>query len=411
MKSLRLLPAALLAAGALLSISPEGRVGITTVQAQVAVKPEIAKPLKAAADLMRAGKFKEALAKVREADAVPNKNAAEQLTIERARGSAALGARDYDTAARAFEKVLDSGKLPASEQAQIAQALASAEYSAGHYAKAIQWARQAGNSPQMRDLIAAASFQTGDFASVAKMVGGEIEAAEKAGRRPEQRDLELYINAQQRLGSSKAVMSGLEKLLAYYPSKDTWANVLSRLPRKPGFSDRFSIDVYRLRLATGNLDKADDYMEAAQIALQERLPAEGKKIVDKGFEAKVLGTGAEAERQKRLLDLAAKREAEQKASIEKQVAEAEAAKDGNELVQLGYAYVTMGQADKGIELMQKGIAKGGLKHPEEAKLHLGLAQLQAGQKAKALQTLRGVRGDNGAADIAHLWVIHANQRG
>lgn len=410
MMSMRLLPAALIAAGALLSISPDGSVGVSTAQAQVAVKPEIAKALKSAADLMRAGRFKEAMAKVRDADAVPNKTPAEQLTIERARGSAALGARDYDTAARAFEKVMDSGKLPAGEQAQIAQALASAEYSAGHYAKAIQWAKQAGNTPAMRDLIAAAQFQTGDFASVARQVGADIDAAEKAGRRPEQRDLEMLVNAQQRLGNSKGVMSGLEKLLAYYPSKDTWSNVLSRLPRKPGFSDRFSLDVYRLQIATGNMSKPNDFMEAAQLALQEHLPTEGKKIVDKGFATNVLGTGAEADRQKRLRDLAAKREGEQQADMDKQVAEAQAAKDGNDLVQLGYAYVTMGQADKGIDLIEKGIAKGGLKHPEDAKLHLGIAQLQSGKKAKAMQTLRSVRGEDGSADLAHLWLIVANQQ-
>ena len=404
-KSLRLLPAALLAAGLLFNISPEGRVGLPAARAQEAVKPEIARALKAAADLMRTGKYKEALAKVREADAVPNKTAAEQITIERARGSAALGAREYDTASRAFEQVIASGKVSAGEKAKIAQALASAEYSAGRYAKAIQWARQADGSPEMRDLIAAASFQTGDYAGVARQVSEDIEAAEKAGRKPSERDLDLLVNAYQRMNNHAGVSRALEKLLAHYPKKETWANVLSRLPRKPGFSDRFSLDLYRLQLATGNLSKPNDYMEAAQLALQAGYPTEGKAIVEKGFATGVLGTGAEADRQKRLRDLAAKQEAEAKANLEKETAEAEAAKDGNALVKVGYAYVTMGQADKGVALIEKGIAKGGLKRPEDAKLRLGLALLQAGKKSKAMQTLRGVQGTDGAADLAQLWII------
>jgi hypothetical protein len=316
---------------------------------------------------------------------------------------------DYATATAAFEKVMASGKVPAGEQAKIAQALASAEYSAGHYAKAIQWAKQAGNSPEMRDLIAAASFQTGDYASVARQVSADVEADEKAGRRPAERDLDLLVNAYQRMGSNQQLTTSLEKLLAYYPKKETWANILSRLPRKPGFSDRFSLDLYRLQLATGNLTKPNDYMEAAQLALQAGYPAEGKKIVDKGFASGVLGTGAEADRQKRLRDLAVKQEAEANAAIAKDTAEAEAAKDGNGLVKVGYQYVTMGQTDKGIELIEKGIAKGGLKRPEDAKLYLGLAQLQAGKKAKGVQTLRSVQGTDGAADIARLWAIQANQ--
>ena len=53
----------------------------------------------------------------------------------------------------------------------------------------------------------------------------------------------------------------------------------------------------------------------AQLAIQAGLPAEGKAIVDKGFAAGALGTGAEAERHKRLRDLADKRDADGKATL------------------------------------------------------------------------------------------------
>ena len=49
--------------------------------AQQGMRPEVGKPLQQASDMLKAGKAKEALAKVREADAVPNKTPAEQLTI------------------------------------------------------------------------------------------------------------------------------------------------------------------------------------------------------------------------------------------------------------------------------------------------------------------------------------------
>ena len=69
-------------------------------------------------------------------------------------------------------------------------------------------------------------------------------------------------------------------------------------------------------------------------------------------------------------------------------------------------YVTMGEADKGIALIEQGIAKGGLKRPEDAKLLLGMAQLQSAKaKPKAAATLRSVQGKDGSADIARLWVL------
>ena len=73
-------------------------------------------------------------------------------------------------------------------------------------------------------------------------------------------------------------------------------------------------------------------------------------------------------------------------------------------MRVGYAYVGLGEVDKGIALIEQGIAKGGLKRPEDAKLRLGMAQLSR-NKAKALQTLRSVGGSDGSADIARLWVI------
>ena len=56
--------------------------------------------------------------------------------------------------------------------------------------------------------------------------------------------------------------------------------------------------------------------------------------------------------------------------------------------------------------IEQGIAKGGLKRPEDAKLRLGMAQQQSSRaKVKAAQTLRSVQGNDGSADIARLWLV------
>lgn len=71
---------------------------------------------------------------------------------------------------------------------------------------------------------------------------------------------------------------------------------------------------------------------------------------------------------------------------------------------MGYAYASMGQSDKGISLIEQGIAKGGLKNAEDARLRLGLAQLPR-DRAKAARTLQAVKGNDGTADIARLWTL------
>ncbi len=383
-------------------------------QAQ-AMRPEVGKPLQAASDLLKAGKGKEALAKVREAEAVGSKTAAEALMVDRMKAAAAQRAGDAGTAAQALESLY--GKVSGAEQGQVAEQLASTYATARDNAKAAQWVQKAqaagNNSATLKQLQAYLQGSSGDYAAIAKEAAAAVAAAEQAGKRAEEADLLRLADAQARTNNAAGQAATLEKLLFSYPKKDYWAIYLGRLPRKAGFSSRMNLDLMRLRLATGSLDKTEDFMEMSQLALQAGYPAEGKAIVDKGFASGALGTGAEAERHKRLRDLANKQEAEGKASIAQRAAAATTAKDGNDLVQIGYAYATMGQADKGIALIEQGIAKGSLKRPDDAQLRLGLALLQSGakNKAKAVQVLRAVKGTEGTADIGRLWALHANTQG
>jgi murein L,D-transpeptidase YcbB/YkuD len=386
---------------------------IATAHAQ-SVRPEVGKPLQQASDLLKAGKAREALAKVREADAVSGKTPAEQLMIDRMKAAAAQRAGDTAAAIQALEAMLNSGKLSGPEQAQTAEMLAFAYSQQKDWPRTNQWVQRAlaagGNSAQLKQLQAYAQSQSGAYAAIAKEAQAAVAAAEQAGRKPDEGDLLRLADAQQRTGQTQARAATLDKLLANYPKKEYWAILLGQLPRKSGFSDRFSLDLFRLRLATGNLIKTDDFMEMAQLSLQAGYPTEGKAVIEKGFASGALGTGAEAERHKRLRELALKQEAETKESIERQAQEAAAAKDGNALVHVGYIYVTMGQYDKGIGLIEQGLAKGGLKRPEDAKLHLGMALLQSGKnKGKAVQTLRSVQGNDGAADLGRLWAVYASQ--
>jgi hypothetical protein len=371
------------------------------------LRPEVGKPLQQAGDLLRAGKAKEALAKVKEADAAAGKSPQEQLMIDRMRGAAAQRAGDNAMAIQAFESAFNSGKLAAAEQAQVAESLAFAWSQQKDMAKAGQWAQKAqqlgSTSPQLKQLQSYLQSQSGDYGAIARDAAAAVQAAEQAGKRPDEGDLLRLADAYQRTNNAAGHSAALEKLLANYPKKEYWSAVLGRLPRKPGFSDRFALDVLRLKLATGNLAKADDFMEMAQLALQAGLPAEAKAVVDKGFASGALGTGTEADRHKRLRDLAVKQEAEVRAGLDKTVSEA---RDGNAMVQAGTQLVSFGQLDKGIALIEQGMAAGKLKRPEDAKLRLGLALQQGGkQKAKAQQTLRSVQGTDGAADIARLWAL------
>ncbi len=334
--------------------------------------------------------------------------------VERMRASAATGAKEGDVAIKAFEAVIASGKAPAADQIKGIEALATNYYNSRDFAAAIKWGqryyKEGGSGGQIRTLMIQSYFQSGDFAASAKESLQDIEADEKAGRTPSEDKLQLLANSYLRQKNNAGYTATIEKLLNFYPKKSLWANVISGVQKKPGFSDRLAYDVNRLQLATGNLNTTNDYMEMAQLAIQAGFLAEGKKVIDEGFANGALGKGAEADRHKRLKDLAEKRiEAAKKAGTASEEAEANAAKDGNALVALGLKIAINGDAAKGISMMEAGIKKGGLKRPDDAKFHLGVTQIQSGQKSKGVQTLKSVQGNDGVADLARLWIIFAQK--
>ena len=392
-----------------LSLLPEFAGVGQVAHAQEAVRGELGKPLQQAQQLIRAQRYKEALAKVREADRLGAKNPSEQLMLDRMRGAAAQGAGDNETAARSFEAALKSGRMPGGESLSLVQALAVLYYRAGDYPKAQTWLQRylkdGGSDPQMRALTSQIYFQNGDFSRAQKELQNAIAADERAGRRPSEESLQLLLNCALKLNDKAAYLATLEKLVTAYPKKQYWADLVGRTAGKPGFADRLQLDVYRLRLASGLLSGAADYMEMSQLALQAGFAAEGKKVVDLGFKAGVLGAGADAARQQRLLALADKNAAAEQSGVAAAEAAANADKDGTAQINLGYGLIAAGQAAKGTALIDQGLAKGNLKRPDEARLHAGEAYAMAGKKELALKTFKSVRGTDGTADLARLWAI------
>lgn len=375
------------------------------------MRPEVGRPLQAAEQMIKSGKYREALAKVREAEAVGGKTSSESTTIERMRLAAASGAGDADTAARSYAAL--SGSMSSAEKLRTIESIAGSYYRGKEYAKAQQWyARyfaEGGTSAANRTLMTQTQYLSGDMAAVTKQVMAEIQAAERNGQAPAEDRINLLMNAAVRQKDVNSEAFALERLVTYYPKKEYWVALLSRLRAKPQFSDRLSLDTYRLSLASGSMSAAADYSELAQLALQAGSGAEAKQVIDKGFAAGILGTGPQAERDKRLRDLVNKRIAEAKKTEADDETAALAAKEGNDLLTFGLNRVYEGQKAKGLQMMQQGIAKGGLKRPEDAKLHLGIAQLVAGENAKAQATLKTVSGNDGAGDLARLWALYARR--
>ena len=416
MKQLRLSRIAVLVAAIGFAAAPElTNIAANTAYADEAMRPEIGRIVQSAGELYKAKKYKDALAKIHEADGVGGKTVNENFTIERMRLSIASAAGDNDAVIRSAEAIVAAAKLPAKDQLQMIQVLANAYYKAGNYSKAAstysRYFAEGGTDQSLRPYMIQAMNQGGDSSKALKEVMADMAADEKAGRAPSLSNLEFYANAALKQKDMAGYSSALEKMITYYNKKEFWVNLLNNVERKPGYSERLKLDLYRLKIALGLVTKTSDFMDSSLMAIQAGFPAEATKIIDAGYKAGALGAGNDAERHKRLRDMANKAQAEADKGLAAAQADAQQSKDGTGLLNLGYANVTSGKFDQGLSMMEEGIKKDSLKHVDDAKLHLGIAQLQAGKKAAAIKTLKTVQGNDGTADLARYWIIYANQSG
>ncbi|MCC2954497.1 hypothetical protein LK542_02580 [Massilia sp. IC2-477] len=385
------------------------------------VRPDMFKLLDPAAikALMDAKNYTEVQTRITQAEAMPNRTPYEDYVINRMKLSWALATENNAIAIPTMEAVLNSGRLEKADQLNYYQALGDANYNSKNYPKAIEWytrfEKEGGDPAKVRGALSRAQVNSGNFAGAKDMLMNNINTAKQAGQKPSENDLRLLGQEANKAKDSATYLFALENLVQYYPTDDFWLDLLSRgVTRKPGFDEpTYGTTMLRLEMAAVKKEAVppEHYTYLAEVALRDGFPAEAKDVLDAGFAAGVLGKGSDAKTHNALRTKATKQAADDVKTIAAGEANAQKAKTGAGLVNLGWAYATMGQADKGIGFIQQGIAKGGLKAPDEAKLRLGMAQARAGKKAEAIQTFQGINGKGGAADLAKYWVLLLQQQG
>ncbi len=380
-------------------------------EAKPTARPEIGKAVQAAQELIKAKKHKDALAKVRETDAVGGKNPYETYIIELTRGQAAAGAGEPGAAGAAFEAAIT---VAPSGKTQLMAAAAGQYYLAKNYGKAADLAEKykadGGTDPGINTVYVQSLYLSGNLPAASKALRAEVQAAESADKEPAEQTLQMLADISNRAKDSAGYIGALEKLVAYHPKRDYWLSLIYSVSTRPGMSDRLQMDILRAKLATGTLRSAEEYSEGVQLALQAGFPAEAEKFLNAGFESKMLGTGPDVDRHKRLKDAVTKAAKADDATVGQDDAKM-ATTGGDGQFNTGFNYVFRGQGEKGILMMEAAMTKGTMKRPEEAKLRLGIAQVMAGQRARGIETLKGVTGKDGSADVARLWTLIARSKG
>jgi len=384
------------------------------VQAAEQAKPKMSKavavPLSAAQKAMAEKKWDTALAEIKKAQAVEKRTPAEDYQIDEFLGYVLVQQKKYGQAAPVFERMLNSGLVPADQVDDRTKAVAQMYFQEKEYRKSAEWAKKyltkSPNAEDMAVLLGQANYLLEDYKGAASVMSGVVNQAEKSGQVPKENYIQIVLSSQFKLDNKDGVADALEKMVRYYPKPEYWENLVDIYRRKQN-SDRVTLGFYRLMSDVGVLKDKGDYMEMSQLAIEAGVPGEAEQTMQKGMDNGTLKSTDKTEqgRYTRLYDAAKKQATSDRSSLAQQAKDAEKASQGQAAVGLGQAYLSYGMYDEAIASLQSGMKKSGVTDMDEARISLGLAQLKKGQKDAARQTFKAVKSDSKWADLAKLWTL------
>ncbi len=386
----------------------------TAMQATAAddkIGAKVGKPMKAAQEAIQKKQWDQAMAKIAEADAVSGKSAFEQFQINEFKGYVFLQQKKYADVARIYEQNLSSPKMPADQVNDRLKALVQLNTATRNYPKVIEfgdrWLKSDGRDVDTQVLVAQAHYLQKDYKNAITIMQGAVKATEQAGKRVDENWLQLVRSSQQNLGDNKGASATLEKLVRLYPKKEYWDYLLSTQMRQKN-SDRVTLNLYRLAEQVGVMDSPDEFVEMTEMLLDAGLPGEAKSVMESGYKAKVFETTdkSSADRYTRRLNDAKARAAKDEQALPTFESDAKKAKTGQGDVALGMAYSSFGQYEKAANALSRGLEKGGVRDPAQARIMLGIANLKLGKNDEALKAFEKAKGDDAELkDVARLWTI------
>ena len=294
----------------------------------------VAEPLKKAQEAMKNKQWDAALAGIKQAQASEKKTPFEAYQIDEFLGYVLIQQKKFGEAAPVFERMLNSGFLPAEQVDDRTKTVAQLYFQVKEYKKSTEWAKKwlekHPGQQEMSVLLGQSYYVMNDYKNAATTMMGVVNAAEKGGRAPDENWLQIVLSSQFKLDNKDGIAEALKKLVRYYPKGEYWENLLD-IYRRKDTSDRITLGFYRLMNEVGTLKQADDYMEMAQLAIDAGVPGEAQTIVEKGVQGGTLKSEDKTTqgRYDRLLAGAKKSATTDKASLTQLAKEAEKAYAGS----------------------------------------------------------------------------------
>jgi len=248
-------------------------------------------------------------------------------------------------------------------------------------------------------LLANGYFQLKDYDKSLTNIQIAIDREEAAGKLPKEQwyNLARFIHFDR--DNYRAALDILEILIMYYPKKQYWVQASHLYGEEKDEARQLALleATYEQNL----LDRGQDIVLIAQLYLNAEVPFSAALAMEKGLADDLV------EKESKNYELAgvAWRQAQE---VEKSLPmlEAAAAKSekGELFARLGNVYLDVDKNKQAVEALRKGLDRGGVKRPDQARLALGMAYFNLGDFNAARRAFREARKDQRARSYADQWL-------
>ena len=250
-------------------------------------------------------------------------------------------------------------------------------------------------------LLAQGYYQVKNFDLALKNVETAIDMHEAEGKLPK----EQWYNLARFLYFDKedfdSALDVLNTLIIYYPKKQYWVQASHLYGEKK--EEQKQLALMEAAYEQGFLDRSSELVNMSYLYLNAEVPYFAASVIEKGFDDELVDDKSKNYELAGSAWAQAREVAKSIPMMEKAAAKSD---EGELYVRLGNVYLDGDQFAKAADSVSKGLKKGGVKRPDQARLVLGMAYFNLGEYNKARKAFRDAGKDERSEKYAKQWISY-----
>ena len=312
---------------------------------------------------------------------------------------------DYDGALDYYQKVIDQRpEIPLALEINTLYTVAQLYFLQENWRKGIDtlntWMSVTDTpSTNAYVLLANGYYQLKDYDKSLSNIQIAIDREESAGKVPKEQwyNLARFIHFDR--DNFREALNVLELLIMYYPKKQYWVQASHLYGEEKDEARQLALleATYEQNL----LDRSQDIVLISQLYLQAEVPYPAARAMEKGLADDIV---EKESKNYELAGVAWRQAQEVTKSLPMLEAAASKSEKGELYARLGNVYLDLDKNKEAIEALKRGLDRGGVKRPDQARLALGMAYFNLGDFNAARRAFREARKDKRARSYADQWL-------